>query len=43
MPSIGGVTFHHPKAFWFGAAATTAGVILHLPMYFGARKSRHWS
>ena len=29
MSSVGGVTFHHPKAFWFGAAATAIGVILH--------------
>ncbi len=35
--SRGGMTFHHPVAFWFGTAATTAGVILHLPMYLGAR------
>ena len=30
---LGGVTFHHPGAFWFGAVAVTAGVILHIPMY----------
>ena len=35
--SLGGVTFHHPGAFWFGAVATTVGVLLHLPMYIGAR------
>jgi putative MFS transporter len=35
--SQGGVIFHHAGAFWFGALATTAGVILHLPMYIGAR------
>src|SRR6266508_1780463 len=35
--SLGGVTFHHSGAFWFGAIATTVGVILHLPMYIGAR------
>lgn len=29
--------FHHPVAFWFGAAASTAGVLLHLPMYLGTR------
>lgn len=29
--------FHHPVAFWLGAAACTAGVLLHLPMYLGAR------
>jgi putative MFS transporter len=31
--SLGGVTFHHPGAFWFGMLAVTAGVIAHLPMY----------
>jgi MFS transporter, putative metabolite:H+ symporter len=35
--SLNGVTFAHPAAFWFGAVATTVGVILHLPMYLGAR------
>ena len=29
--------FEHPVAFWTGAIACTAGVLLHLPMYFGAR------
>lgn len=29
--------FQHPVAFWLGAAACTAGVILHLPMYLSAR------
>lgn len=29
--------FEHPVAFWFGAAACTAGVILHIPMYYSAR------
>ena len=33
----GGVTFYHPAAFWLGTAAVTAGVVLHLPMYFGSR------
>jgi putative MFS transporter len=32
----GHITFHHPGAFWFGSAATTLGVILMLPFYFGA-------
>ena len=32
----GGLTFHHPAAFWAGTAAVTAGVVLHLPMYFGS-------
>jgi MFS transporter, putative metabolite:H+ symporter len=35
--SLDGVNFHHPEAFWFGAVATTVGVLLHLPMYIGAR------
>jgi len=29
--------FEHPLAFWAGALACTAGVLLHLPMYFGAK------
>ena len=33
MSRLGGVTFAHPMAFWLGAAAVTAGVLLHLPMY----------
>jgi putative MFS transporter len=32
----GGITFHHPAAFWFGAAAVTVGVLFHLPMFLGA-------
>ena len=31
--SQGGITFHHPAAFWLGVAAVTVGVVLHLPMY----------
>ena len=31
--TLGGVTFHHPVAFWFGVMAVTAGVIGHIPMY----------
>ena len=30
---LGGVTFHHAGAFWFGVMAVTAGVIAHIPMY----------
>jgi len=37
----GGITFHHPVAFWWGAAAVTVGVVLHLPMYLGARDMRY--
>lgn len=29
--------FEHPLAFWLGALACTTGVLLHLPMYLGAR------
>jgi MFS transporter, putative metabolite:H+ symporter len=29
--------FEHPVFFWFGAAACTTGVILHIPMYYSAR------
>jgi MFS transporter, putative metabolite:H+ symporter len=34
---LGGVIFQNPGAFWFGAVATTVGVILHLPMYISGR------
>lgn len=33
----GGITFHHPGAFWLGTAAVTVGVLMHLPMYLSAR------
>lgn len=33
---LNGVAFPHPTAFWLGALATIAGVILHLPMYLNA-------
>ena len=29
--------FHRPVAFWLGGGAVTVGVVLHLPMYLGAR------
>lgn len=29
--------FEHPVAFWSGAAAATAGVAMHIPMYYSAR------
>ena len=32
----GGMTFAHSTAFWSGVAVVTLGVVLHLPMYFGA-------
>jgi putative MFS transporter len=31
--SLGGVTFHHAGAFWFGVTAVTVGTIMHIPMY----------
>ena len=33
--------FAHPWAFWLGVAAVTGGVLLHLPMFLGA-KSDHY-
>ena len=33
MRVAGGVAFGHTGAFWFGVAAVTGGVMLHLPMY----------
>ena len=36
IPSVGGVTYARPVAFWVGIACVTAGVLLHLPMYVGA-------
>jgi MFS transporter, putative metabolite:H+ symporter len=36
MRSPGAITFGSPRAFWLGSAACTVGVLLHLPMYFGA-------
>jgi len=30
---LGGVTFHHAGAFWFGVIAVTVGTMLHIPMY----------
>jgi len=37
----GRISFHHPTAFWSGAAAVTAGVLLMLPFYFSARKNHY--
>lgn len=33
LSRLGGVTFHHPIAFWFGVIAVTGGVLGHIPMY----------
>lgn len=30
------MTYSHRGAFWFGVSAVTIGVLLHLPVYFGA-------
>jgi putative MFS transporter len=37
--SRGAIQFRHPAAFWLGATAVTAGVILMLPMYLGGRST----
>src|SRR3954469_21613645 len=34
--SYGAIGFHDARFFWAGVLAVSAGVILHLPMYFGA-------
>lgn len=34
---MGGIAFRSGRAFWLGVSACTAGVLLHLPMYYGAR------
>jgi putative MFS transporter len=36
MRNLGAITFHSARAFWLGCAASTAGVLLHLPMYFSS-------
>lgn len=33
----GAIRFHRPLAFWAGSVAVTVGVVLHLPIYVGAR------
>lgn len=37
----GGITFASPVAFWLGAAAVTAGVVLHMPMFFDAAEMNY--
>src|SRR5579859_6432634 len=37
LPDVRWRRFEHPVIFWLGAAACTAGVILHIPMYYSAR------
>ena len=36
LSAYGAISFHSAAAFWAGAAAVTAGVVLHLPMYLDA-------
>jgi putative MFS transporter len=38
---MSGIEFHRPVAFWTGAAAITAGVLLHLPDFLGARDMQY--
>ena len=33
----GGIAFEHPVAFWLGTVAVSAGVAMHLPMFFEAK------
>ena len=37
----GGITFHHPLAFWAGCAAIIAGVLMHMPMFMMGEYT-HW-
>ena len=37
----GDIRFAHPGAFWAGVTAVTAGVLLHLPMFFGAKEEHY--
>jgi MFS transporter, putative metabolite:H+ symporter len=39
--SKSGIRYEHPGAFWFGVAAVTTGVLLHLPFYFSARHDHY--
>jgi MFS transporter, putative metabolite:H+ symporter len=34
---VTGIEYQHPGAFWFGVAAVTVGVIMHIPFYWAAR------
>jgi MFS transporter, putative metabolite:H+ symporter len=38
---VTGIEYQHPAAFWFGVAAVTVGVIMHLPFYFSARHNHY--
>jgi MFS transporter, putative metabolite:H+ symporter len=35
--TLGGVTFHHPGAFWVGVVIVALGVVGHIPMYLMGR------
>ena len=37
----GGLSFHHPAAFWLGCLLLTAGVFAHAPMFLMGRHT-HW-
>ena len=37
----GGLSFHHPVAFWIGCALIIAGVFSHMPMFMMGRHT-HW-
>jgi putative MFS transporter len=34
---VRGIEYQHPGAFWFGVAAVTIGVLMHLPFYWSGR------
>lgn len=36
MSRVDRISFSHPAAFWFGTAAVGAGVLAHLPDFFGS-------
>ncbi len=38
-PQSGGISFHHPAAFWIGTLAVIAGVVAHLPMFIDSAGS----
>jgi len=39
--SKSGISYQHPGAFWFGVAAVSVGVLMHLPFYFSARHNHY--
>ncbi len=38
---IAAISYGHRTAFWGGVVCVTAGVVLHLPMYLGARRQHY--